>query len=227
MKRGFLIILLAAGPVLADDVILRGGGQITGEIVERTEDFVTVDIGGGTITAKTSSIVRIEENRSPLQEYRERAAGIEAGDTEAWRELGRWAKRNALSIQAQEAYVNVIESLPDDDEANRALGWVKLNGKWVDEEESYRARGFVKFEHNWMKPAERQKILEHRRAREAQERREIEAEIRAVEASQAEDKRREAKEEAERKKRYNQLPGYGDPIGWGWGAYQPRSMGGK
>ena len=112
--RLFVIIVLAAGPAFADDVYLRGGGQITGQIIAETEDTVTVDIGGGTITAKKSSVVKIEKNTSPLQEYRTRAANIPTGDAEAWRELARWAKGYSLSSQARQAYREVLKILPDE-----------------------------------------------------------------------------------------------------------------
>ncbi len=163
-KLTILIMALAAAPVLADDVFLKGGGQITGQIIEQTEDSVTVDIGGGTISAKMSSVVNIEKNTSPLQEYRERAAKIPAGDAEAWRELARWAKGYSLSSQARQAYREVVAILPDDEEANKAIGMVRLNGKWVTEEENYRAKGYVQFEGKWMTPAEQQSIVADRQA---------------------------------------------------------------
>jgi len=211
VKRGVVIIALTAVPVFADEVYLRGGGQITGEIIEQTDDSVTVDIGGGYVTAQTSSIVRIEKSVSPLQEYRTRAEAIPAGDAEAWRELAQWATSQALSSQASEAYSQVVAILPDDQEANRALGRVQLNGKWVTEEESYLARGFVDFEGEWMTPGERQSILADRRAREQADRQANEAKIQAIEAEQKAEKERE---EAERKKEELRR----NPVSWGWGA---------
>ncbi|MFV2073906.1 MAG: hypothetical protein ACC742_14815 [Thermoanaerobaculales bacterium] len=213
MKRGIVLIALAAVPGFADDVYLRGGGQITGEIIARSEDSVTVDIGGGTITARMSSVDRIEKGTSPLQEYRARAGSIPAGDVEAWRELARWATGGALSSQAWEAYSQVVAILPDDQEANRALGRVQVDGRWVSEEESYVARGFVEFEGEWMTPGERQAILADRRAREEADRQAIDAEI---EAEQEADRERKAAEREEfRRGGFQQ---YGDPINWGWGA---------
>ncbi len=214
VKRALVIIFLAACPVFADDIYLKGGGQITGEIVKRTDDSVTVDIGGGYAEVRMSSVVRIEEGMSPLQEYRARAEEIPAGDTEAWRELARWATGEALSSQAWDAYSHVLEVLPDDEEANRALGRVQLNGKWVTEEESYRAQGYIEFEGQWMTPAERQAILADRRAREEADRRENEAAIKAIEAEQQADKDREEAERKEAERRDN-------PVPWGWG-YGPR-----
>jgi hypothetical protein len=214
VRRLFVIIVLAAAPALADDIYLRGGGQITGQIIDQTEDSVTVDIGGGTITAKMSSVVKIDKNTSPLQEYRTRASEIPAGDAEAWRELARWANGYSLSSQAREAYREVLKILPDDEEANRATGMVKLDGKWVTEEESYRAQGYVQFEGKWMTPAEQQSILADRQAQQAQaeaDRKANEAEVAAIEAEQRADKKREDEERAE-------LDANNNTVYWGWGA---------
>jgi len=213
VKRVIVIIALAAVPVLADDVYLRGGGQITGQIIEQTDDSVTIDIGGGTISARMETVVRIEKSTSPLKEYRARAAKIPAGDAEAWRELAGWAKGHSLSSQAREAYREVVAILPDDQEANNALGMVQLDGKWVTQEESYRAQGYVKFEGQWMTPAEKQSILMDRHARQAREeadRQANEAKVQAIEAEQKADKEREAAE--------REASQWDNSVYWGWGA---------
>jgi len=224
VKRAIVIIALVAAPVFADEVYLRGGGRFSGEIVEQTEDSVTVDIGGGYLTAPMSTVVRIEEGVSPLAEYRERAAGIPPGDAEAWRELARWATSKTLSSQSWEAYSQVVAILPDDDEANRALGRVLLNGKWVTEDESYRARGYIEFENQWMTPAERKAILAERQAQEQADRQANEAEIRAIQADIDAEQQREDEEFERQTSRFDRLQDYGEPVDWGWGggpAYWP------
>jgi hypothetical protein len=215
VKTAIVVILLAAVPALADDVYLRGGGQITGEIVEQTEDSVSVDIGGGSLTVKMSSVERIERSVSPMQEYKARAAQIPTGDAEAWRDLARWATGNALSSQVWDAYSHVVAILPDDEEANRTLGRVRLDGRWVSEDESYKARGYIEFEGEWMTPAERQTILADRQARDDEYRRVNEARIQTIEAEQKAQKERE---KAESEASSGGLPVYGDPVYWGWGA---------
>ena len=214
MKRIIVVIALVAPPLLADDVHLKGGGRLTGEIVGHTEDSVTVDIGAGTMTVRLSSVVRIEEGTSPLEEYRARAASVAAEDAEAWRQLGRWAADEGLSTQSREAWSKVRAILPDDPEANRALGLVQHDGRWVTEEESYLARGFVEFEGEWMMPAERQSIQAERRAREETDRKAMEAQIEADEAAWRE---REAQEAAEWEEFGADLPELGDSVNWGWG----------
>lgn len=217
MNRAVVIIALLAAPAFADDVYLRGGGQITGVIIEETEESVTVDIGGATLSARMSSVVRIERNISPLQEYRGRAAELAADDVEGWRELARWARGEMLSSQAREAFARVLAVAPDDEEANRALGRVLVDGAWISEEDSYRARGYIEFEGEWMTPGERSAILAERAAEEESARRENEAAIRAIEAEQAADRERQAREAADRAARFNNLPQLGDPIPWAWG----------
>jgi hypothetical protein len=218
MKRAIVVFVLAAGPLFADEVYLRGGGRLTGEIVEQTQDSVTVDIGGGTLTAPMSSVVRIEEGVSPLQEYRNRAANIPDGDAEAWRELARWAQNRTLSSQAWEAYSQVVAILPDDQEANEALGRVLVDGRWVSEEEAYRSQGYVEFEGSWMTPDERQAIVEERRAHEEAHRQANEAQIRAIQADIDADRERKAQEFERRTSGVDDWSQHGDPVAWGWGA---------
>jgi hypothetical protein len=214
VKRLVVIIMMAAVPALADDVFLRGGGKITGQIIDQTSESVTVDIGGGTITAKMSSVVKIDKKESPLQEYRKRAAAIPAGDAEAWRKLARWAQGYSLSSQARQAYREVLKILPDDEEANKALGMVKLDGKWVTQEESYRARGYVQFEGTWMTPAEKQSMIAERQAQKAKAeaaRQANDAKVAQIEAEQQADQQRQQEER-------DRLDANNNTVYWGWGA---------
>ncbi len=217
MKRGLVVVALAAAPLFADDVRLRGGGRLTGEIVEQTADTVTVNIGGGTMTVRMSSVVSIEKSRSPMQEYRERAAGIPAGDAEAWRELARWSASQGLATLAGQAWSEVVAILPDDAEANRALGRVRHAGNWVTEEESYRARGFVEFEGEWMMPGERQAIIDERRAREESYRQSEQARLQVEQEAES---ARQAQEAAEREDFLRGgLPQYDATVYSGWSTY--------
>lgn len=231
MKRVALTIALVAVPIFADDIHLQGGGRLSGEIVEQTEESVTIDIGAGQATVKMSTVVGIDKGSSPLREYRERAAAIADSDVEAWRDLGRWAESQGLGVQSREAYAKIAAVIPDDAEANRALGRVLHDGTWMSEEESYVARGYVEFEGEWMTPRERDSIVQERNAREAADRQALAGEIKA---SEAERRERESREEAAEKARHDELflegslPQLGDPVYWGYGfgpAYWPVAPG--
>jgi hypothetical protein len=219
VKRAIVMIALVSAPLCADEVHLRGGGRLTGEVVEETAENVTVDIGAGKMTVRKSTVVRIERSASPLQEYRANAASLAPEDLEGWRKLARWASDQGLSTQAREAWTQVTALVPDDPDANRGLGLVQHDGRWMTEEESYRAQGFVDFEGEWMMPAEKQAILEERRASEAAERQALAAQAQADQAAAQEAQAREEAADAEFWD--DNLPGLGDPVYWGGYGYTP------
>jgi hypothetical protein len=208
-----LAVVLLPAAVSADEVFLKGGGQLSGRIVSRSETKVEVDVGAGRIAVPASSVVRIEEGRSALQEYEERAGGLAAGDADGWVALAGWAEGRGLGTQAREAWHRALAASPDDPRANQALGNVQMGGRWVSEDESYRARGYVQYQGEWITPAEHEAILRERAAEDArdQERRQAESRAREAEARAQEAEAQARKAEAEQASE-------GIPLWYGWGA---------
>ena len=212
-----LAAVLVPAAAIADEVFLKGGGRLSGRIVSRSATSIEVDVGAGRIAVPASSVLRIEEGRSALQEYEERAGALAPGDADGWVALGEWASARSLGTQAREAYHRALAASPGDPRANEALGNVQMNGRWVSEDESYRARGYVQYQGEWITPAEHEAILRERAADEARdrERREAESRARAAEAraEEAEARARAAEAEAEAEKASE-----GIPLWYGWGA---------
>ena len=215
MKRTVLLVALLPTTLLADVVVLKSGGRVSGRIVQRSATSVEVDVGAGTVALALDRVERIEESRSALDDYHDRAGSLASNDRDGWLELARWASSQSLSAQAAEAYHRVLTVDPVNAEANQALGNVQVNGRWVSEAESYQARGYVQYQGEWMTPAQRDALVSSHRAQTDAELRQTEAEARArdaeVQAGQA-----EADEDEE-----------GIPLGWGsWGP-GPRVWPGK
>ncbi len=212
------VLAFLPAAVRADDVILKGGGKVSGRILSRTATSIEVDVGAGTVTVAMSSVVRIDERRSVLDDYHERAEQLAADDRQGWLQLAKWASSQGLGTQARIAYEHVVAVDPDNAEANRALGRVQLDGRWVTEAESYAARGYVQFEGEWMTPAEQDAILGQRTATEAAELARLDAERRAQEADA-----RAADAEARARAAETAAPGNaGYPMYWGgWGPGPP------
>ena len=214
MKWLFLFLLLPAIS-RADEVYLKGGGKVSGRVVQRTATSVEIDIGAGKITVPADRVERIEERRSPLDDYYDRAGRLAATDVAGWRALGRWASDQGLSSQAREAYTRVLAVAPDDPEANSALGRVSVDGRWMTEEESYRARGYVELDGEWLTPTERDTILRERAATQEADHRQFESEARVKEA---ETRAREAEARAAEAQAAAAEPAQeGIPLWWGWG----------
>lgn len=213
-----LLLALSPGVAAADEVFLKGGGRVSGKIVSRSDTTIEVEVGAGKIGVPTGSVLRVEEGRSPLHEFEERAAAVAVGDVEGWLALGEWATAQGLSSQAREAYHRALAASPGDPRANAALGNVEHDGRWLSEDEAFRARGYVHFEGEWMAPAEQEAILRERSAEEARERerQQDETRLREAEARAAEAEARAREAEARAAESQQELEGL--PLWYGWGA---------
>ncbi len=214
MQRNALFVLavFSCAAASADEVYLKGGGRVSGRVVQRTATSVEIDVGAGKITVPAKQVERIVEGQCALDVYNDRAGALDPKDRDGWAALGRWASDQGLSTQAREAYHRVLAIAPADVEANQALGNVQVNGQWMTEEAGYRARGYVQFDGEWMTRAEQQAIQSERALADS-DRARAEAEARArqaeVQAEQAE-ARAKAAEEAQQAQE-------GIPLWWGWG----------
>jgi hypothetical protein len=165
MKRTLAFLLLSASPLAADQVFLKGGGQLTGVVVERGASSVVIEVAPGRLTIPASRVERIVEGSSDLATYQARAAALAPGDAAGWAALGNWALERGLQTQARSAFGRAVTSDPDNAAAHRGLGETLVDGRWMTAAEAYRARGFVQFGGEWMTLSERDGEL---RAQEAE-----------------------------------------------------------
>jgi hypothetical protein len=215
MKRVLVAGVLMAGPAAwADEVFLRGGGSIHGEVVQRTAESVVMEVGPGRMTLPMSRVDRIVAATSDLSIYRDRAARLAAADVAGWLALARFAEDRDLLTQAREAYEHVVAVDSANAAANAALGRVRLAGRWVTAEESYRARGYVPFEGGWVTPEERSAALADRAAEARARELTAEADARAREA---EARARTAEADARRAEAEAQEVGGGIPYPYVYG----------
>jgi hypothetical protein len=215
-KVPFLLFLVPAA-LFADEVFLRGAGTISGRIVEQTAETVQVDVGGGIVGVPMSRVEKIVKARCPLDVYEARAAKLAQNDVAGWLKLAEWASQNGLPMNAHDAYEKALASAPDNAEARQALGYVKLNGRWLTEDEAYQASGYVKYHGEWMTPAQaqvEQTSEAQDKARRDAEHRAQDAEIAARDAEQRADDA-----EARAKKAEEDAQQYAAPVYWGGYGY--------
>lgn len=208
-----VVALGLPGSAVAEQVVLKNGGRISGILVERSATYVVIQVGAGRVKLPLAAVERVQEGRSALAAFAERAQGLRAADRDGWLELGLWARDAGLETQARECFERVLALDPQNAIAQKSLGNVLLNGRWLDPEEAYRARGYVRFEGSWMLPEERDDLLRDRAARREQARARADSESRIAEARAraAESQAREADAAA----------GSGIPVwyGYGYGPY--------
>jgi hypothetical protein len=221
MKRAILAmaVMACASWVSADEIWLKGGGRIVGEILERTPKMVKVDVGPGTVTMPMERVDRIVGSASRLEEFRSRAARLGPQDRNGWIALATWAEQNDLNTQARGAWLQVLAIEPESAIAHQALGDVRLGGRWLGHDEAMRAQGLIECDGQWISPAacterSRAEVAEAASRREAAiaDARVAEAEARAREA---EARARAAEAEATRADDYSDDGGGIPLIGYG------------
>ncbi len=136
MKRVFLSILLiglAAGPALADKLILRDGRVIEGKIVSEDREKVVIEQKYGRAAFARHEIREIVRERTPEEEFEEAFGRAKtAADFVA---LGKKAKEGGLAAPARRAFERALELDPENREAREALGHRLHEGRWWTEEE--------------------------------------------------------------------------------------------
>lgn len=116
-------------------IVLEDGSEITGQIIEETDDAVVVRSAFGKSTIKRSRIKEIRRGKNPLRteflERFERAAKRE--NVSQLFDLSDWALDNGLIAEQRRALLKIIDIEPNHERARGALGHARLDGEWVNE----------------------------------------------------------------------------------------------
>ena len=201
MNRIAVVSLLALTPALvqADSVFLKGGGEIKGEIVERSADAVVLEVGPGRVSVAMRNVARIVSSTSDVGLYNARAAALAPRDLHGWLDLAAWAQASDLATQAREAYRRVLAVDPRNAAAHIGLGDVQVGDRWMSLAAANRARGLVELEGVWMTPEEQEARFAERAAaaQERQALREADARVREADARAREAEARASAAEAD------------------------------
>jgi len=221
MTRAMLATALLAATAswaAADEVLLKGGGRIVGEVLDRNPREVTIDVGPGTVKLLMTSVDRIVVSSSRLSEFRSRAFRLNPDDVQGWLALADWADQNDLLTQAREAWEHVLAVQADNQVAQQALGNVWHAGRWMERSDAMRARGLVEFNGVWMSLGERESRLRMQAAWAGADRETAIADARVAEAEararEAEARAHAAELDAERIAEYSDdiIDDYWPPV---------------
>jgi hypothetical protein len=165
MRMAATVMMTAmAAAASADEVRLRGGGRIVGDVVSDSGGSLVVSTGPGTVTVPRAQVESIVGSPVALTEYRRRSTRLSAGDVAGWTALARWAERSELATQARDAWRHVVAADPRNAAARQALGHVLYQGRWMEFDAAQRARGLVEAEGVWMPPTAREALAVRREA---------------------------------------------------------------
>ena len=127
-----VLVLLLAGVASADTLYLKNGSTFSGRVVRETEQIVEFEIRGiGAQTFRKKDVLRIEKGASIFDEYDKRKAETPSGDPAALFKLAMWCQENGLRKEAKSAFRAVLKTSPDHKDARAALGYTRVEGKWM------------------------------------------------------------------------------------------------
>jgi hypothetical protein len=154
-------VWMCAAVAHADRVHLIDGAVIEGKAT-REGERVVIEVDAGRLTVPADQVARIEAASSPVQQFEQRRARLDARDVAGRIALANYCRDHGMGAREHELLREVIELSPDHAEARARLGYVRDGSAWMTREQSMRAQGLVQHEGRWLT---REQVLELERLR--------------------------------------------------------------
>ena len=141
-----LAIAVCATPAMADEIILKSGGKLTGIVRSESDTKVVIEVAAGTASVNPAQIAKITKGATKLHDYYDREARAEDGKDFVL--LAIWSKENGYNRFYKTNMQKALTIEPDNETARRALGFQKHDGRWMTEAEIIEHIQFHDYSHN-------------------------------------------------------------------------------
>src|SRR5947209_2784071 len=205
MRLSVALVVALASVAFADTVIMKDGRELQGRSTIEGDEIV-VRQKHGEVRVLRADVLRVDREDDVYSQYEKKEKDLASGTADERYQLGVWARDHKIDDEARTAFLSVLKVDPDHSGARAALGYVKVDGRWVTEDDRMRARGLVKFQGKWMTPADKIKAEADQAEKIAQAR---EAAKKAEEDKLA---ARAAKQKAERDARLARIEAYEEEL---------------
>lgn len=151
-------VWLGGGPLYADLVKLKSGGEIRGQLegdvsAKGPKPVVVTTVSGGIVAVEPVSVQFITRRPFKVELYETRAKETPRTVDAQW-ELAEWCRKQGLSSQRDDHLRILLELAPNHRRARLALGYSNYDGKWMTRDEWNRSRGLVKYKGKYITPEE-------------------------------------------------------------------------
>jgi hypothetical protein len=151
MRATLAIVLLLAVAAKADDLHLKNGRVLSGQVREEDGHYTVVDRDLKHSIPK-AKVKRVVTKRTFMDEYERRLATLDKKDLEAVYAFGVWLQSSDWDSRAEVVFREVLRVDPEHRGARRALGYRLFEGEWVSPDELNRRKGLVRYEGSWYTP---------------------------------------------------------------------------
>jgi hypothetical protein len=144
---GGILVAILSPAVRADLFELKDGGEVVGAVIDRSEagDYVVRTDEGAEISLDRHAIQRIVQHDEAATEYRRKSRSI-SDTADAHRELAEWCRAHKMLAEADHHLARVAELDPNDEEARRSLGYMRVGDRWLTSDEVMTERGMIFFD---------------------------------------------------------------------------------
>lgn len=152
-----LVAFFLTGRLDADIVILKGkdgkeSGRVEGELLNPSEkprtNYRIRTAEGAEVVLAPDQVKRVILRSNVEREYDEKLPSVPPNATGNW-EMAQWCGERGLKAQREFHLEQVLKHDAEHEEARRALGFRKLDGKWQRPDEYWSARGYVRHKGSW------------------------------------------------------------------------------
>jgi hypothetical protein len=163
MKAGKALFLtlaaaLWAAGAIADEVVLKSGRRLSGDVVAKTDASVALQTPYGTVTLDAADVAHVVYATALEKEIRSQLRALPASDTSERLKLAVKAASGGLETLATDIYTQVIAIDGEQAAARKALGYILYEGEWVTPREQAAHPGLVPYQGRWMTVQERERL---------------------------------------------------------------------
>ena len=170
---GVVLLFCLATQSSADLIRLKHGGEVRGKIVSSSSSrsgHVDIQTVSGAMVSVSEKEIEFVTRRSLVYEEYEMKARLTPRNVASLWTLSQWCQEKRLKSQREKHLAQILELDPQNEQAHRALGHIKREGKWTTQEEYMLSRGYVRYKRKYVTPEEKELLEKSAAEREEQHR---------------------------------------------------------
>jgi len=143
--------LCATTPVHADTFLLASGGRIEGDLLnpdEKPRKIYIVRTNGGVITLPEKSVNNVKVKSDAEMEYEQLLPRV-PNNAEGHTKMADWCQKNRLRSERFFHLEKVLGFEPNNEPARHALGYSRVEGRWIIMDDFQREQGYVRQGSSW------------------------------------------------------------------------------
>lgn len=133
----------------ADEIELKDGRTLQGQVREDNGNLVTVERTYGFLKIKKDSIVKIVKTEDVFDRF-DALSKDANGDASKLMQLAIWCKSKGLNHRMRETAKSLISRDQNHAGARKLLGQVKFGAKWISKSSAFAKEGRVKRNGKWL-----------------------------------------------------------------------------